>query len=210
MKHKGIITALSHSLTQGHGINEACAELGLTTDYIATRCKRTDRVKLHQAASIYREGLQRELVQRARLGRKTWQLEHALDNLPHLTLPGDDEDEARADRKRERHNFADDDEIIIGGINFANLADFSSVADDEDDDEDEPDPKPVLEASPEPEPEPEPEPAPRPVPEPEPKTRWFRLFTGRAQLRDEDGMVIRTIMPGQDGYPHETEFINWS
>ena len=49
-----------------------------------------------------------------------------------------------------------------------------------------------------------------PVAEPAPRTFWRRLFTGRAQLRDEDGMVIRTVMPGQNGYPHESEFVNWN
>ena len=105
MRHKGIVRHLCHYLNRGLGINEACAELGLTTTYIAKRCKRTDRVRLHQAHMLYVEGLQRELVQRARLGRPCGRLKQVIDDLPPLNLPGDDKDEEREYRKWRHRNF---------------------------------------------------------------------------------------------------------
>lgn len=50
----------------------------------------------------------------------------------------------------------------------------------------------------------------KPKPPPKPKLHWYRLFTGRAVLRDEDGKVVRSVMPGEPDYPHHFEFINWN
>ncbi len=58
-----------------------------------------------------------------------------------------------------------------------------------------------------PSPEPAPSPPPAPVP---PKAHWFRLFTGRAVLRTEDGEVVKSVRPGESGYPHHREFVNWN
>ena len=58
-----------------------------------------------------------------------------------------------------------------------------------------------------PSPEPAPSPPPAPVP---PKAHWFRLFTGRAILRTEDGTVVKSVLPGERDYPHHSEFVNWN
>ncbi len=220
MKHKGIIKSLCALLQQGLGINEACAELGLTTDYFAKRCRRIDRAKLRQAHSIYREGLQREIVQRARLGRDIMRLERALDNLPPLSLPGDAADEEREWRRRS-NRARPEDEMTADIGSFAGLSDFPNIEDDETETVDSPAveapsaPRRRLQAN-------DTSLAPQspqaveeahqraPEPEPAPKLRWFRLFTGRAQLRDEDGKVIRTVTPGTPEYPSALEFVNWN
>ena len=139
MKHKTIITRLCYSLNQGCGINSALAELNLTPVYLE-RLRRSDRAKLHQARAIYVEGLQREIVNRARLGRATGQLERALDNLPLLTLPGDDEDQEREFRR----NSKDDDGVIIDegspSLSLSNLHLFlgnTQIVDEDEDDESE-------------------------------------------------------------------------
>ena len=226
MKHKTIITRLCYFLNEGYGINKALAELGLTPTYLTERCRRTDRVKLHQAHQIYREGLEREIVQRARLGRDITRLERALNNLPFLSLPGDDEDEERVHRRWERRNFpsdVDDDfnrfvpqgaAVDVGRLVDLGRGDVEDFEDEEDASEASSAPRSrpqtsvtpfaALSARP-----PEDANRRRPEPEPEPKLTWYRLFTGRAQLRDEDGNVVRTVMPGQSGYPHERQFINW-
>ena len=50
-----------------------------------------------------------------------------------------------------------------------------------------------------------------PVAQPEPELHWYRLFTGRAVQRDESGkVVVGPLMPNQNGYPHESEFVNWN
>lgn len=237
MKHKTIVTRLCYYVIQGHGINESLHELGLTPTYLE-RLRRSDRVKLHQAHSIYREGLQRDLANRARLGRHTGQLERALDNLPLLSLPGDDEDEEREWRRR---NFADDDPFGINGTyidapfpeklsqireeDCLDYGDEEDGDDDEPDDEPEPDPKPAAEAPSAPRTSSQASVTPfaaissrppedanqrRPEAEPEPKLHWYRLFTGRAQLRDEDGKVVRELMPGTSEYPSALEFENWN
>lgn len=231
MNHKGIVARLCHFLSQGYGINEALAELGLTTNYLTERIRRIDRSKLHQARACYVEGLQRELVQRARLGRACGRLKQVIDDLPELDIPGDDKDEARAYREWRRRNFASDDGVAFGwpvnqslGEVRRLLQNSGDVEDDEDDDATETVSSPASEApasslrgpqtsvtpfaaiSSRP---PEDANQRRPEPEPEPKLTWYRLFTGRAQLRDEDGNVVRTVMPGQSGYPHERQFINW-
>ena len=228
MKHKTKIKSLCYFLIQGHGINEALAELGLTPTYLS-RLRRSDRVKLHQARNIFVEGLQRDLANRARLGRHTGTLKRVIDDLPPLDLPGDDEDQERADRKRSRRSFkdVDDGEIIryngftnylpetISGIREEDLEGF------EDDDEDT-DPTEEAPAAPRTSPQARETPSaasiPHPVedadqqaPEPKPKTHWFRLYTGRAVQRDEDGKVVAgPLMPNQNGYPHESEFVNWN
>ena len=141
MKHKGIVTRLCYFLIQGYGINSALAELGLTTTYLTERIRRIDRVRLHQAHDSYVEGLNREVVQRARLGRHTGTLKRVIDDLPPFCLPGDDKDEARAYREWRRRNFAsDDDGVIVDVDNSASLSDLrrlleiSGPTDDEDDD----------------------------------------------------------------------------
>ena len=228
VKHSTIISRLCQALTQGYGLNETLTSLGLTTEQLARRIRRSDRVKLHQAHQTYVESLQRDLVNRARLGRKTGQLERALDNLPPLSLPGDDEDEAREYRKWRRRNFEDDAEEVIPHNGYYNYLPETlsqiregDVEDDEDDDataaEAPAAPRRRLQTNETPfaalssRPPPEDATQRRPEPEPAESTlRWFRLYTGRAQLRDEDGKVIRTVTPGQSGYPSASEFVNWN
>lgn len=152
MKHKGLVARLCYHLSEGYGINQALSLEGLTTTYLTERIRRIDRVRLHQAHSVYREGLQREIVQRARLGRDITRLERALDNLPPLSLPGDDEDEERAHRKG-RRNFAGDDmstELFPSDLadlhRFLNIDDEADAAEADDEDEAEPEPKPAEKA----------------------------------------------------------------
>ena len=228
MNHRGIVRHLGLHLQQGLGINEALAELGLTIDYIAKRCKRTDRVRLHQAHSIYRERLNREVVQRARVGRMTGALKQIIDDLPVLILPGDDEDEEQEYRKWRRRNFSNDFDHTPVTQTLADVRRYFESLDDEDDDdcEDEREEGEAdvvggvapVEEDPPPRPNGRPRkhlppdielPEPDPEPPPEPKVHWCRLFTGRAVLRDEDGKVVRSVMPGQPGYPHDHQFINW-
>lgn len=234
MKHRTIITRLCYSLGEGHGINSALAELGLTTTFLTKRLRRSDRRKLHQAAAIYRESLQCEIIQRARLGRATGQLERALDNLPPLDLPGDAEDEERASRRSDIY----DDAVIVDVDDLSSFTDFpgtfggpSDDVEDEDEGEGEDEgedapaaPSRRLQANSAPSALESPHPVEEPhqrrpqgageddteEPEPEPRRYWRRLFTGRAQLLDEDGTVVRSVMPGAAGYPHESEFVNWN
>jgi len=224
MKHKTKIKSLCCFLIQGHGINEALAELGLTPTYL-DRLRRSDRVRLHQAHQIFREGLQRDLANRARLGRHTGTLKRVIDDLPFLALPGDDEDQEREHRKWHRRNFKDEDagEVIIPHNGSYIDAPFpeklsqireGDLVDDEDEDD------PAVEATPAPRrrlqtnetpfaapssrPPPEDATQRRPEPEPAPELHWYRLFTGRAVQRDGDGKVVRSAMPGAYDYPSPT------
>ena len=233
MKHKGIVARLCYHLSEGYGINQALSLEGLTTTYLTERIRRVDRIKLHQAHAIYREGLQRDLANRARLGRHTGTLKQVIDDLPPFRLPGDDEDEEREWRRRNFTGGADG--VIVDVDNSAGLSDLrrlfkiSGLEDDEDDEDDEEAPAaprrrlqanetPLALESPQAVEEPHQrrseasvaeEPDPDPEPPPESKLRWFRLYTGRAVLRAADGTIVRELMPGQLDYPHHTEFVNW-
>ena len=178
MKHKTIITRLCYFLNKGYGINEALAELGLTSTYLE-HTRRADRVKFHQAHQVYRERLQREIVNRARLGRDITRLERALDNLPLLSLPKDDQDEEREWRRR--NSTSDDEEFISHNGSYLEapyipeiLSQINLLAessDDSEDAEDEPEDKPAKDPPRRPRKHLPPEPGPKPAGEATPAPR---------------------------------------
>lgn len=227
MRHSDIIAHLCHRLSTGDGINSALAEIGLTTDYLADHLTGPDRARLQQAHAIHRETLEKQLAERARAGRPTRFIAsalHALRKAGPLVLPGDDDD-VEAERYINRHvpkrivskiaalpateaRATDEFQILQALSRLPEAPERASEIEAEQPRQQDTLPAPKPPKPPRP-PSPEPAPSPPPAPEP-PKAHWFRMFTGRAVLRTEDGTVVKSVLPGEAGYPHVIQFTNWS